>query len=424
MKKIIFTIIIFLCPLLIANAQWYQQYYNVSSGLNRIKFLNRNTGWAVGSGGLVIKTTNGGSNWLIVSNPANGKFLTGLCLVDSNVIYFVGMFETIIKSTNGGLNWIVIRNGPPGQGVSHYSVFFVNENTGWIGGSGQVVLKTTNGGLNFTETPINGDIWDIYFKNSQTGIITGDGLATYKTSNGGINWYNVTIPIGFIIPRFRNISVINNQYCYLAGDDKRVFKSTNFSDSWDSVTRVPTHEIWQYSSSGFSNELTGWVGGTANYDMLFKTTNGGLNWRQENTGHLFYPWLSIFCFNDSVVWGVGGMNYVMHTTNGGQSLVSIANNSENAIKEYELYQNYPNPFNPTTKIRFEIPLSKGGQRGLYSSLKVYDILGKEITTLINEKLNPGVYEADFDGSNFASGVYFYQLRYADYVQMHKMILLK
>ncbi|HEY5125360.1 MAG TPA: T9SS type A sorting domain-containing protein [Ignavibacteria bacterium] len=92
--------------------------------------------------------------------------------------------------------------------------------------------------------------------------------------------------------------------------------------------------------------------------------------------------------------------------------------------KFLLYQNYPNPFNPTTKIRFEIPLSKGGQRELYSSLKVYDILGKEITTLINEKLNPGVYEADFDGSNFASGVYFYQLRYGDFVQMRKMILLK
>ena len=108
----------------------------------------------------------------------------------------------------------------------------------------------------------------------------------------------------------------------------------------------------------------------------------------------------------------------------GGFVIGVKSLSSLVPDKFLLYQNYPNPFNPTTKIRFEIPLGKGGQRGLYSSLKVYDILGKEITTLINEKLNPGVYEVEFDGSNFASGVYFYQLRYGDFVQMRKMILLK
>jgi hypothetical protein len=91
------------------------------------------------------------------------------------------------------------------------------------------------------------------------------------------------------------------------------------------------------------------------------------------------------------------LNVVDHT--------SINQHNEQIINEYKLFQNYPNPFNPTTKIKFEVPLSKGGLMGIVS-MRVYDILGKEIETLVNEKLQPGTYEVSFDGSNLNSGVYF------------------
>jgi len=87
----------------------------------------------------------------------------------------------------------------------------------------------------------------------------------------------------------------------------------------------------------------------------------------------------------------------------------INQHNEQIINEYKLFQNYPNPFNPTTKIKFEVPLSKGGLMGVVS-MRVYDILGKEIATLVNEKLQPGTYEVSFDGSNLNSGVYFCTLK--------------
>ncbi|HEY5124652.1 MAG TPA: putative Ig domain-containing protein, partial [Ignavibacteria bacterium] len=91
------------------------------------------------------------------------------------------------------------------------------------------------------------------------------------------------------------------------------------------------------------------------------------------------------------------LNVIDHT--------SINQHNEQIINEYKLFQNYPNPFNPITKIKFEVPLSKGGLMGVVS-MRVYDILGKEIATLVNEKLQPGTYEVSFDGSNLNSGVYF------------------
>ncbi len=99
-------------------------------------------------------------------------------------------------------------------------------------------------------------------------------------------------------------------------------------------------------------------------------------------------------------------------------------------KEFVLYQNYPNPFNPTTTIKFEIPLSPPLLQGeseaiAFVTLKVYDILGNEVATLVNEEKQPGVYEVEFDAFIcFASGMYFYKLQAGTFVQTKKMILAK
>ena len=90
---------------------------------------------------------------------------------------------------------------------------------------------------------------------------------------------------------------------------------------------------------------------------------------------------------------------------------------------YSLGQNYPNPFNPTTKIRFDIPRWRG-EGGWTTTLKVYDIMGREVQTLVNETLQPGTYEASFDGSKLTSGIYFYQLTSGSYKETKKLLLLK
>jgi len=94
--------------------------------------------------------------------------------------------------------------------------------------------------------------------------------------------------------------------------------------------------------------------------------------------------------------------------------------------KFYLYQNYPNPFNPVTKIKFDVaqhtpyPLSRGEN----VSLKVYDILGKEVQILVNEEQRPGTYEVTFDGSNFPSGVYFYRMISGDFSDIKKLLLVK
>jgi hypothetical protein len=86
--------------------------------------------------------------------------------------------------------------------------------------------------------------------------------------------------------------------------------------------------------------------------------------------------------------------------------------------KYNLEQNYPNPFNPVTRISYDIP--KQG----FVSIKIYDIIGKEIATLVNENKNPGTYVLEFDGSSFSSGTYIYRLESNGFIAAKKMILIK
>jgi hypothetical protein len=95
---------------------------------------------------------------------------------------------------------------------------------------------------------------------------------------------------------------------------------------------------------------------------------------------------------------------------------------ENISQSFQLFQNYPNPFNPTTKIKFRIP-----EFG-FTILKVYDILGNEVTTLVNEYKNPGSYEVEINTSTIkpqpSSGIYFYQLKSGSFISTKSMILIK
>jgi len=106
--------------------------------------------------------------------------------------------------------------------------------------------------------------------------------------------------------------------------------------------------------------------------------------------------------------------------------IGVKQVSSEVPASYSLGQNYPNPFNPVTKIRFDVPNSSPPtplQRGT-TTLKVFDAAGREVQTLVNEKLQPGRYEVTFDGSGFASGVYFYQIVAGSFKETRRMVLIK
>ena len=113
-------------------------------------------------------------------------------------------------------------------------------------------------------------------------------------------------------------------------------------------------------------------------------------------------------------------------------ITGIQNISTEIPSSFSLKQNFPNPFNPTTKIKFSVPQvrhlfggsSPNGLGGAPVLLKVYDVTGREVQTLVNESLQPGTYVTSFDGSKLNSGVYFYKLTSGDFSETKKMLLVK
>ena len=407
-----------------AIAQWITQFSGTPSLLRDVEFLNRSTGWIVGDNGIILKTTNAGTNWISIANPAVGKPLFSIHIVDSNICYVVGWFETIIKTTNGGNDWIVIRNNAWGFGSSYDAVFFVDENTGWIAGTGQKVLRTTNGGDSIITDPLfAGNLHDMYFKDALTGIVTGSGTDMFKTTNGGLNWYNIVMPIGFRIPNFYKLSFVNDLTGWVAGSDRRIFKTFDFGETWFYIDSIDVSPQMRFAE--FVDENTGFVGGEQGY--LFKSTNGGENFVRENSSS-FPPneIISMFMYDHLIGWIVGGEAKIFGTTTGGQTLVNVISSSNIEPTSYSLSQNYPNPFNPRTIIKYSV-----SDRSMIE-ISVYSVLGKQVRTLVSETKDPGNYEVEFDARlaggqalELNSGVYFYALIVnGERIETKRMLLLK
>jgi len=434
MKKIVFTLltiycslIIIHCSLLIANAQsgWFVQYpQNSSDQLLNIQFLDINTGYVTGQYS-IFKTTNSGNNWINITSTVGSGYYA-LHFLNQNTGYVGGHYGSsngrILKTTNGGQNWITLQTGIYDQGV--YALYAIDENVVIIGenfaGSNGEIFKSTNGGQNWIR--VFNDAYKgiecIKFVNNLTGFACGASF--WKTIDAGNTWSEKTLPYSY---HQYSICFLNENTGYIVGVNS-IAKTTNSGDNW--VVQSPNLNVY-FMSVSFININTGMVVG--DYGTILRTSNGGENWLNISRPEFDYLG-KIQMFNSDTVFCAGWVHdttyrsLVLKSYSGGMTWIN--NYSKEYPVSFNLSQNYPNPFNPVTKINFDV--ASGFRLGAYGNdrvvLKVYDILGKEIQTLINEKLNPGTYEVTFDGSNFASGVYFYQLRNGDFIDTKKLVLLK
>ena len=201
----------------------------------------------------------------------------------------------------------------------------------------------------------------------------------------------------------------------------KIFKTTNSGNNWYQVyVSISPQGYWSdIWSLQFLNETTGYT--TSSYGEVLRTTDCGVTWKVYQSISR-YGFLDLYFTDVNTGYFVGG-GVILKTTNGCGDPIGIEPISSNIPESYELFQNYPNPFNPVTKIKFSIPNNANGRNEL-TTIKIYDILGKEIAVPVNELLNPGEYEITWDGKDFPSGVYFYRIESGEYYVTKKLILLK
>ena len=194
------------------------------------------------------------------------------------------------------------------------------------------------------------------------------------------------------------------------------FKTNDFGENWNMDTLYLT-KGWLLYDCSFVNENTGWSVGEVG--SIVRTYNSGYNWDSLGSG-TNVTLKSVKFVNSLTGWTVGDQGIILKTTNGGGQgfPIGINSNTSEIINKFFLSQNYPNPFNPTTIINYELPITN------YVSLKVYDALGNEVETLVNDKQNAGSYSVDFNAASLPSGIYFYKLVTENFSETKKMVVVK
>lgn len=318
--------------------------------------------------GGIFRSTDNASNWTEVNSGLSVLFINTLAVSGSNIYAGARRSVTgggVFLSTNNGDNWAYI--GLTDQEV--YSLALVGNNI-FAGTDGGVFLTTNNGGnWSAVNSGLNADnVYALEISDGNLYAGTNDGI--FYTDDNGSNWTNISSSLL----------------------DDKVIRS------------IALYE---------SNIIVG----TAGYGA-YLSTNNGITWEENDTGfpNSFAEIFELTISNTKIYAGTlftGAWERPL--TDYVTDVESISNNLPD---DYHLSQNYPNPFNPGTIIRFAVP-----ERSMVS-LKVYDIIGSEIATLINEEIDTGWYDKSFDASRFASGIYIYRLSAGSNVFSKKMVLIK
>jgi photosystem II stability/assembly factor-like uncharacterized protein len=404
-------------------SQREDEYY-----FNSIYFLDENNGWSVGGGGIILHTTDGGDNWG-KQNQNDSLLLSSVYAISDQDVFVAGSVikgdreGIIFKTNNGGQIWTK-QSFDSLDGFN--SITFIGDSIGFAAGSG--LLKTTNKGITWYKMPIdlNRPIYNLQFINENIGwgSFYGGG-SILKTTNGGKTWEQQLIDYDFNVYAFNFVDnslgwaagIGHNPVTYYA--DKFIFRTTNGGNSWIQCTNPPLSD---YNSIQFISDNVGWACG--GYDVyrpssIIKTIDGGNTWYQQVSPSA-KALSNIYFVNENIGWAIG--DGIFKTTNGG-GIVSVDNekNDENEIPtQLELFQNYPNPFNPSTSIEYQV------SRRENVTLKIYDVLGREVATLVNKEQPKGIYNIEFDAAKYylSSGVYFFRLQAGEFAETKKMILLR
>lgn len=371
---------------------WTQQETNTSNKIMRLFFLDDNRAWALAwadfisedrlfYGTEILKTTNGGENWSVAEYREEGVFLRGIYFLDSLRGFMGGVPGKFLITTDGGELW-ESANIDSGT-FSNFPVIdfkFYNYNYGFACGGrfdiAGVVWKTTNAGDSWT--PIDAqyspadEIWDIhYFDSLNVMGIGGDpdqfGVGLIRSTDAGETWSYFEIGIfgQALAVSFRT----ENEGWAVVPHSERLVATFDYGENWFAYSSPDSSKLYDVQ---FTDSLTGYAVGEEGAIVKYKFQNP-----------------------DNVV---------------SETLLTL--------NEFTLYQNYPNPFNSSTNIVYSL------QRPAQIIIKVFDVLGIKIETLVNEYKLGGSYKLMWLADGRPSGVYYVQLNVDGKLKTKKMILLK
>ena len=334
----------------------------------RAFFSDRNGNLYAGDPG-IYRSTNDGDNWQMIKSweaidcfaeTPKGTLIAGSSNDDG-----------IFRSTDNGFTWIESNSGLSNRTI--FTLVVTELGTVLAGSFEGRIFRSTDDGINWQtiNTPSNSTVLAL-FKTKDNIILAGTTSSwsvssLLRSSDDGITW---ELDTALVNRNIRDIAENAISEIFVACEFEGVYRSQDKIKTWSLIS---------------NEELT---------DLRVQTIS------VSTSGYLY----------------AGTWRGSLFRSN--QTTTDVANGKKTFPTEFLIKQNYPNSCNPSTTISYQIP------RSGYVTLKVYDLLGREVATLVNEEKGVGKYEADFNGNGLASEIYFYRMQAGDYIETKKMILLR
>ena len=391
-----------------------------SSGqiVNSICFLDNLNGVAVGGLGMILKTSDGGDNWFEESSFTNEDL--NIIIFNSQLGFIGGSSGILYRTSDSGSSWTQINLG---TNKEIKSILIQNQNNIWLVGKNGLTMKSEDEGLTWYTINASSE-FDFNFITMKDqlhlGIYGGkivDNSALIKESHdGGFSWVYPSTSL-----QLKSINYFCKDFsgskAWAVGDYGTVYSNTY---SWvtpveltsfnASISHTKVQLNWQtateLNNQGF--EIQRKIENSDWFTIGFRTGKGTTT---ELTSYFYEDDISEIN-SDKLYYRLKQIDY--------SGTFSYSNEVEVITQplDFALYQNYPNPFNPVTIIKYEIPKNSNVK------LEIFDVLGRKVTTLVNEEKQAGRYKEEFDASVLASGIYYYRIVAEGFTSTKKMMLLK
>jgi len=416
----------------------YKKYisWNSYSGKNvyeylAVDFVDENHGWIVGNANCLLKTTNGGNTWKEIQiNFSSSEPIGDVEFKDLNNGWILDTHrKKILHATDGGESWET-QVVDPATNWSFSKIFIKDNGEIWI--TGQGLNKSTDDGKTWKNYDIDG-LWftDILFTNNTLGFAAAL-YSTYHTADGGDTWE--------IIPDIGGSNIDGIQFVddstgwVMINNGKTLFYTKDGGKTWGSTKDLP----YKIGSLCFIDRNEGWY--SYGMDNIYNTSDGGRTWEHKMPDFWFLkystisPWKLDDYFNlifwdiEFVTkdhgWFVGNSGIILEYKREVITEPDTNNNENHLIPEsFNLTQNYPNPFNTETTIKYDV------KENARTKIKIYNLQGQEIKTLLNEYKYAGSYYVTWNGRDNAgtvvsSGIYICTMKTSKYVKSIKLVFLK
>jgi photosystem II stability/assembly factor-like uncharacterized protein len=386
----------------------------------------------------IYVSSDSGENWDTLWTAQSDTIVYSLATIN-NWIFAGTRNGGLLRSSNGGQNWFLLNNGLPAFNIRGIEIVAndLGDTVIFAGTAGGGIYKSSNFGVSWL--PANNGLTNFYIfsfialdnSTSEVQIFAasiGDGI--YKSTDLGNSWVTSNNGLTSIDVRVFTSNTFSGTTNLFAGTHNGgMYMSTNAGDSWTQINNgLVSNYIWALTSTP-GNSASPKIFAGLMMGGVYKSTNNGMLWEAYNDGFPNTYTYALAIIGDYILVGTQDAGVMRRLVDGTSDASDLQNNFP---ADYSLRQNYPNPFNPSTTIRYTIPsvTLSPDQNGINSvegsrvQLQVYDVLGNEVATLVNEEKPAGSYEVTFDASSLTSGVYFYKISAGSFIQTKKMLLLK